>query len=278
MDYRIVGDSCCDLTKIELGKEQFISVPLTLQVDDVYITDDDTFDQGQFIKLVANSKGCPKSACPAPETYMDAYATADDIYVVTLSAELSGSYNSAVLAKNLYLEENGAKNIHIFNSRGASSTQLLICRMIDKLAGAKVAFSDVVTQVEAYIESQNTYFVLETLDFLRKNGRLTKVQAILAGALNIKPVMGANSNGEIVKLEQVRGIKKALMKMVDQVVKDSNGWETLDLVIAHCNCRERAIMVKEELLKKAPFRSIDIIDTRGVSTLYAGDGGVIICC
>lgn len=277
MSYKIVGDSCCDYTTVENKKDTFIQIPLTLDVDGFQIRDDDTFEQIEFLKRVAVSKECPRSACPAPEEYMKAYEQADDIYVVTLSSELSGSYNSAVLAKNLYEEEHGTKNIHVFNSKSASAGQLLICRFIEALAEAGTPFEEVVERVEKYIEGLHTYFVLETLDFLRKNGRLSRVQAILAGALNIKPVMGSE-NGTIIKLTQVRGMKKAISSMIDYAIEGCENKEEKDLVIAHCNCYERAEKAKEEIEKKAQFKSITIVDTRGVSSLYAGDGGIIIAC
>ncbi|HCO29045.1 MAG TPA: DegV family protein, partial [Lachnospiraceae bacterium] len=151
MSYKIVGDSCCDYTTVENKKDTFIQIPLTLDVDGFQIRDDDTFEQIEFLKRVAVSKECPRSACPAPEEYMKAYEQADDIYVVTLSSELSGSYNSAVLAKNLYEEEHGTKNIHVFNSKSASSGQLLICRFIEALAEAGTPFEEVVERVEKYI-------------------------------------------------------------------------------------------------------------------------------
>ena len=277
MSYKIVGDSCCDYTTVENKKDTFIQIPLTLDVDGFQVRDDDTFEQIEFLKRVAVSKECPRSACPAPEEYMKAYEQADDIYVVTLSSELSGSYNSAVLAKNLYEEEHGTKNIHVFNSKSASSGQLLICRFIETLVEAGNPFEEVVERVEKYIEGLHTYFVLETLDFLRKNGRLSRVQAILAGALNIKPVMGSE-NGTIIKLTQVRGMKKAISSMIDYAIAGCENKEEKDLVIAHCNCYERAEKAKEEIEKKAQFKSITIVDTRGVSSLYAGDGGIIIAC
>lgn len=277
MSYKIVGDSCCDYTTVENKKDTFIQIPLTLDVDGFQIRDDDTFEQIEFLKRVEVSKECPRSACPAPEEYMKAYEQADDIYVVTLSSELSGSYNSAVLAKNLYEEEHGTKNIHVFNSKSASSGQLLICRFIETLVEAGNPFEEVVERVEKYIDGLHTYFVLETLDFLRKNGRLSRVQAILAGALNIKPVMGSE-NGTIIKLTQVRGMKKAISSMIDYAIEGCENKEEKDLVIAHCNCYERAEKAKEEIEKKAQFKSITIVDTRGVSSLYAGDGGIIIAC
>ena len=121
MKYKIIVDSCGELTPEMKQDERFASAALTLEVGADTIVDDDSFDQADFLAKVAASKESVKSACPAPESYMEAYSKADDIYVVTLSAELSGSYNSAVLGKNLYEEENGTKNIHVVNSRGAAT-------------------------------------------------------------------------------------------------------------------------------------------------------------
>ena len=207
---------------------------------------------------------------------MEAYDQADDIYVVTLSAELSGSYNSAVLGKNLYEEENGKKNIYVFNSRGASTTQLLIARKIYEYASAGMKFEEVVEKVEAYISTQRTYFVLETLEVLRRNGRLSSLTATLAGALNIKPVMEGTRDGVIQKLTQARGMKKALSKMVDSIVKEGRDLSRRILAIAHCNCPERAEFVKNLIQKNLDVGEIVIIETKGVSSLYACDGGIIL--
>ncbi len=175
MSFDIVSDSCTDLTEEDLKKGCYTLVPLTLLVDGEEIIDDETFDQADFLAKVAASKESVKSACPAPESYMEAYSKADDIYVVTLSAELSGSYNSAVLGKNLYEEENGTKNIHVVNSRGAATTQVLIARKLNEYASQGMPFEEVVDKIEEYTTSLRTYFVLETLEVLRKNGRLSRL-------------------------------------------------------------------------------------------------------
>lgn len=277
MKYKIVCDSCTDLTREDRQKEYFASVPLTLLVDDEEIIDDDNFNQKYFLDKVKECKGGPKSACPAPEVYMEEYKDADEVYVVTLSANLSGSYNSAELAKNLYFEEYGEKKIHIFNSKSASAGQYLIAKRIERLAKEGKEFEEIVENIEQYISEQHTYFVLETLDVLRKNGRLSKVQALLAGTLNIKPIMASTDEGEITKKSQVRGMKKALTKMVELIVEETKGIEEKEIVIAHCNCLERALKVKDDLLALAKVKKIEIIETWGLSSLYACDGGIIIC-
>lgn len=276
MSFHIVCDSCTDLTEEDLKKGCYTLVPLTLLVDGEEIIDDETFDQADFLAKVAASKEAVKSACPAPESYMEAYSKADDIYVVTLSAELSGSYNSAVLGKNLYEEENGTKNIHVVNSRGAATTQVLIARKLNEYASQGMPFEEVVDKIEEYTTSLRTYFVLETIEVLRKNGRLSRLSATIAGALNIKPVMIGTRDGVIQKAAQARGMKKALAKMVEHMGSEGRDLTRRQFVISHCNCYERAVYVKELIKKHLHAEDVDIVDTKGVSSLYACDGGIIV--
>lgn len=276
MKYKIVVDSCCDLPKDLAKDEHFSFVPLTLMVDDFSIIDDETFDQADFLKKVRESKHCPKSACPSPERYMNEFMGENvDVYVVTLSAELSGSYNSAQLGRNLSIEEGGTNNIHVFNSMSASCGEALIAMKIKELAEQGLPFDEVVTAVEEFTHLMKTYFVLESLETLRKNGRLTNLQAIIASALNIKPLMSAEG-GKIIKLDQARGIKKALAKMITLIKEKTINGEEKILAISHCNCFERAEYIKAEILKLMNFKHIIIVDTAGVSSMYANEGGIIV--
>ncbi len=277
MSYKVIVDSCGELTEQMKESGRFETAPLQLQVEDHIITDDDTFDQAAFLKLVAESPECPKSSCPSPESYMNSYhCDADHVYAVTLSAELSGSYNSAVLGKNLYEEEYGEKQIHVFNSRSASVGETLIALKIQECEEAGMEFEQVIEQVNAFIEEQHTYFVLESLDALRKNGRLTGIKALVATALNVKPVMGATPEGSIYQLGQGRGMKKALAKMGDSVAAEAIHPEQKILAISHCNAPERAEAVRKMIQEKIQVKDSFIIDTRGVSSLYASDGGIIV--
>ena len=277
MSYKVIVDSCGELTEQMKESGRFETVPLQLQVEDHIIIDDDTFDQAAFLKLVAESPECPKSSCPSPESYMNSYhCDADHVYAVTLSAELSGSYNSAVLGKNLYEEEYGEKQIHVFNSRSASVGETLIALKIQECEEAGMEFEQVIGQVNAFIEEQHTHFVLESLDALRKNGRLTGIKALVATALNIKPVMGATPEGSIYQLGQGRGMKKALAKMGDSVAAEVIHPEQKILAISHCNAPERAEAVRKMIQEKIQVKDSFIVDTRGVSSLYASDGGIIV--
>lgn len=276
--YKIVIDSCGELPEELKDDMHFCNVPLEIEVDGYQITDDETFDQKDFLQRVKNCIHSPKSACPSPDRYMAAYeGDAEHVYVVTLSGKLSGSYNSAVLASQLYNEEHeDNKQIHVFNSKSASIGETLIGLKIQKMEESGLSFEEVVTQVEDYISSMNTFFVLETLETLRKAGRLSNLKALVANTLNIKPVMGSTKEGMIQQLGQARGMKKALNKMVEDMLKVTKNCENKVLAIAHCNCPERAQFVKEAVEKVAKFKKIVIVNTAGVSSMYANDGGLIM--
>lgn len=276
MAYRIIGDSCTDLTEEMKTDMKVQLVPLSIQLDGETIYDDADFNQEDFLNKLEKSPNCPKSSCPSPDTYMKLYEGEEDIYVVTLSSSLSGSYNSALLAKRLYLEEHPDKNIAVFDSRSASVGQTLIAKKIYEYAEEGKSFEEIVQLVEQYRDELNTKFVLENLDTLRKNGRLTSLQAILVSALNIKPVMGATPEGTINKLGQARGILKALSLMAKLIEEDAGNVINKTLGIAHCNNLERAIFIKDEILKRLPFKDWLIVNTAGISTMYASRGGVIV--
>lgn len=278
VNYKIIVDSCGELTYKMKKSGVYETASLSMEVDGDIIVDDETFDQADFLRRVAASPECPKSSCPSPERYMELYEGSEErVYAVTLSSELSGSYNSAELGRKLWIEEHGSgKQIYVFNSRSASVGETLIGLKIQECEEAGMEFEQTVSTVEKYIESQHTYFVLENLDTLRKNGRLTGIKSFVASALNIKPVMGSTPEGTICQLGQARGMKRALAKMVDQIAREGKATKDKILAISHCNCPERAREVERILLDKIHVKASFIVDTAGISTMYANDGGIIV--
>lgn len=277
MSYKIAIDSCGELLNEWKDDERIESVPLTLMVGGESIIDDETFDQKDFLKKVAACLECPKSACPSPERYMKAYeCEADHIYAVTLSSELSGSYNSAVLGKSLFLEDNPGKKIHVFNSRSASGGESLIAMKIVECEEKGLSFEKIIETVDKYIEEMSTFFVLENLETLRKNGRLSRVKALVASALKIKPVMGSTPEGSICQFDQARGMNKAIVKMVELVGEKGINIHEKIVAITYCNCPERAKMLEEAIRERLNPAKIVVMDTAGVSSMYANDGGVIV--
>ena len=240
------------------------------------IVDDDTFDQGELLWRMKESETAPQSACPSPMQYLEAFdCGADDLYVVTLSALLSGSHNAAAQARSIWLEDHPGANVHIFNSCSASAGEVLVALKIQELAQSGMDFTTVVDQVSRYINEMETYFVLETLDTLRKAGRLSRVQSLVTSTLRIKLLMGATPEGEICKKGQAMSVKQALNKMV-ALMADDLKHVGKRLSIVHCNCLERAFYVKELAMKQCRFDEILVSDTGGIATMYANDGGIVV--
>jgi len=279
MKYKIVGDSCCDVSKSYDVHGKVDIVPLTLYLEGKEYIDDETFNQKEFIDHVAAAKACAKSSCPSPEAFMKAYeGDYDCVFVVTLSGNLSGCYNSAMTGRNMYYEEHpdDKKKIYVFDSCSASNGEGNIAQKIYELAESGADFEEIVEKVNAYKLEMKTYFVIETLEPLRKNGRLSNLKALVATVLNIKPVMSATDEGIIIQLDQARGMERAMRKMFKYIVERTKNIEEKILTISHVNCLERAQWVRDELFKLAKFKDIFITETAGVATLYANDGGIII--
>lgn len=275
MSFKIIVDSCCDLTPAQLREGCFLSVPLTIHVGEESIVDGDAFDQADLLWKMRACESAPRTACPAPAQYLDAFGCgAEDLYVVTLSALLSGSHNAAAQARLLWLEDHPDAHVHIFNSCSASAGQVALAMHIRDLAESGLPFEEVVRQTSQFIGGMETYFVLETLDNLRKNGRLTKLQSIVTSTLKIKLLMAGTREGEICKKGQALSIKQALSKMADLMAADPKH-AGRRLAIAHCNCLDRAFYLKDLALERCKFGEIVISDTCGVSTVYANDGGVV---
>ena len=297
MSFKIIVDSCCDLTGTMLKDPCFVKVPLTIRVENSSFVDDASLDRSDLLWAMKQSEDAPSTACPAPQSYLDAYQCgADDIYVVTLSALLSGSHNSAVQARVLLEEEEPERNVHVFNSCSASSGEVLTALKIRELASSGMPFKKVVREVEQYICQMQTLFVLESLENLRKNGRLTKLQAVVTGALRIKLrkngrltglqsvvtgalriklLMGATPQGEICKLGQALTMKQALGKLVDRMAADPDHQGRV-AAVCHCNCLERAFALKEQIEAKCQFQQVLILEAGGITTVYANDGGVVV--
>jgi len=271
---RLIADSCADFTPEKKEWTDVRLVPLTLTVDKEDIIDDETFCQKTFLEKMRNSPECPRSACPSPERYMREFEGADEIFVVTLSKHLSGSYQSAMLAKQMYQEEHPEVKIEVVDSWSASVGESIIVLKLRSLLD-KFNFEESVKRITTFRNNSQTKFVLEDLDVFIKNGRLTQVQAILCGALNIKPLL-AGKEGQIVKLDQARGVERTLKKLVDSVVADVKEATTRTLAIAHCNHPVRAEEVRKMIMSKVPFKDCMIVNTGGVSTMYANEGGIVV--
>lgn len=275
MAIKIVADSSCDLND-ELRREINIQIaPLILQLGEKSYIDNDTLDVRAYVKDMAQCETSPKTACPSPDEYMKRYEGTESTFVVTLSHCLSGSYNSAVLAKNIFLDEVGNKFIHVFDSLSASVGETIVALKINELANINLGDKEIVDKVSTYIKDMKTFFLLESLDHLAKAGRLNPIIAKIASMLSISPIM-AGDEGSIKLMEKVRGYKRAFMRLIDIIGEEGKNLEDKILGIAHCNCLERAVQFKEEVLKRYNFKAIIIVEMSGLSSSYADNGGIVI--
>lgn len=275
MAFTIVADSCCDLTSAMCAAGPFRRVPLTIQIGEKVFCDDAALRRKELLAAMRECAEPPRTSCPSPADYLDAFEHAEgDIYVITLSALLSGSHNSARQAAAIFQEEHPDRNLHVFNSCSASAGEVVLALKLNELAGSGLPFSQVVRQTDRFITEINTLFILENLDNLKKNGRLTKAQAALTGALHIKLLMGATPEGEICKRGQALTVKQGLSKLVQMMYSDPRHCGKT-LCIAHCNCAARAEELHMQVLKHCDFREVLICPTHGVSTVYANDGGIV---
>lgn len=276
MSFQVIVDSCCDLTAEMRGSPLYHNVPLTIYVGNDEFRDEMGLDTRILVDAMAMCQEASHTACPSPADYLSAFERCEgDLYVVTLSALLSGSHNSAWQAVRLFQEEHPERNVHVFNSCSASSGETLIALKLTQLASQGLPFDQVVREVDQYIAGLETLFVLENLDNLRKAGRLTRVQSLITGALRVKLLMGATPEGEIKKHGQALSIKQALSKMVELIAADEKH-RGKTVCVTHCLCPDRAEHLASLMKKSCDFSQILMAETRGISSFYANNGGVIV--
>ena len=276
----ILADSCCDLSPELLKKTQAKIAPLTITIDDTHYVDDGTVDIPPYLAAMKASKNPVRSACPSPDLYAeDIRATEGDCFIVTLSAKLSGSHNAASLGAQLAQEDMPEKKVHVFDSESASAGETYIALMIHDLIAAGKSFEQIVELVEEKIRSMHTLFVLDSLDNLVKNGRISRTVALLANVLSIRLLMSDDGHGAIKNISKARGIKGALGQMVETCRKHTEGLAAASqrLVISYCNCPERARQVRDMIREKCPaIGEIILTPTSALSSMYANDGVIVI--
>lgn len=276
MKYKIIGDSSCELPENLLNDPHFASVPFGLQIGDEYLIDDENLSIPELIQKIAASPVCPRSSCPSPQLFLEKMEDdCERIYIITISSKLSGSYNSAVLAKNMYEEDHADKKIFVIDSLSACSGETQLALLAHELEENHLPFDEICKKLNAYRDKMETLFVLDNLETLRKNGRLSRVKALVASTLNIKPVCAAD-HGEIIQVSQGLGMRKGLARLVDEMFKRVDDLSARRIIVNHCNNEARALKVREMLLNKMPGLNISILSLRGLSTVYANDGGIVV--
>lgn len=276
MDARIIVDSCVDFNSEVFGNEEYMErIPFKITIDDEEFVDK-YLETRELLEKMKNSKNKIKTACPSPYDFLEVFKKCKNNFVVTISCKLSGSYNSATLAKEMLREEFPDSFVHVFDCKTAASGADLVVLKIKELIEEKLHNSQIIEKVNEYINNMETLFVLDRLDNLVKNGRISSTKGLVGSLLQIIPIMAAN-DGEIILKEQVRGKKKAFNRLVELIGEGGIDYKDRVIGIAHVNAREKAEKLKEEIKNKYNFKDVIIFDGGGLSTVYADDGGIVVC-
>lgn len=280
MKIKIIADSCCDVTPAMRSMMGLESAPLKITIDGNkdYI-DDIHINIKQLLADIKASKKPIVTAAPAPGEYAELMRGAEACVVVTLSRHLSGSYNSAVAARDMVLEEFPEKKIAVFDSKSASAAELRIVLRLHELISQGETFETISEIMPPFIDNMRTMFVLEDLGTLIKNGRIPKMAGMLGTVLMLRPIMGENGAGEIIPIEKVRGTAKALERLVELIAERTAALapKSITSILSYCNCPDRATDLKRKLLAACPaFAEVIMAPTSGLSTVYANNGGVVV--
>jgi len=273
MSYQIIADSCCDVTPQLKERLGLTTIPLLLCLGDEEYTDDENLDLSDFMRRMKQCKDKIGSASPNSDVYRKAFVNAGDSFAITISSELSGSFMSANIAKGLAADEGATA--HVFDSRSASAGELLLAIKLRKLIDRGLPKADIVDKMEHEILDMRTFFMLENLNNLVKNGRMNIIQEKICSALNIRPLFCAEQ-GKIAFHSTSRGDKELISKFAKYIAESEKDTCGENLVITHCENLPFAQKLQNMLEEKFHFSEILITSTRGLSSLYASEKGVII--
>ncbi|HEM6088835.1 TPA: DegV family protein [Streptococcus suis] len=274
--WKIVADSGCDYRQLKnlAPDTEFISVPLTIQVGDQAFVDDANLDIDHMMNVMEASKSAAGSACPSPQAYQAAFEGAENIFVITITGGLSGSFNAARVARDMFVEEHPEVNIHLIDSLSAGGEMDLIVDEINRLIAAGLEFEELVQAITTYQENSKLLFVLAKVDNLVKNGRLSKLVGTVVGLLNIRMVGEASSEGKLELLQKARGHKKSIIAAFEEMKKA--GYNGGRIVMAHRNNAKFFQQFSELVKASFPNAIVDQVATSGLCSFYAEEGGLLM--
>lgn len=276
MKFQILVDSSSDLTADYIKNKEigFSIIPLSIYVGEREFVDDENIKPLEMLEYLHSSKEKSHTACPSPDLWLEKYSEADYTFAVTMTSELSGTYNSAVVARDMAQNK---ENIHIFNTLATSGTLELVVDKIVELIENGTDFAKIITEVEEFIKTRNLFFILHRFDNLVANGRMSKFAGFMAKTLIIRPVCTASPKGTIDMVSKSIGALGAYKKMVELASIRCDDFAKRKCVITHCDNLEDAETIKKLILEKCPFKEVVIKPMRGLCSYYALDKGLIIC-
>lgn len=277
---KIITDSSCDLKEIRLVYDrngevvQFAKAPLTIRIGDREFVDDENLDVAGMMAALKAYDGASSSACPAPGAWCDAFSGADEIYVITITSALSGAYNSAMVAKEMELEEHPEKKIQVIDSLSTGPEMELIVRQLLREIADGGSFEKIVENITAYQKRTKLSFVLHSVDNLVKNGRVSKLAGFAASVLGISVIGRASRKGELEMVTKCRGNNKVAGSVLEEM--KAQGYDGGLVSITHCFNEKAAIQLRNRIQKEYPDAEISIMATGGLCSYYAEEEGILI--
>lgn len=274
MKRKIVADSSCDIW--ELNGVDFAVAPITISTDNKHYVDNQELDVRLMSEDLAKYKGVSHTACPSVGSWLDCYEGYDEVFVVTLTGAMSGTYNSAMTAKGIYEEENENVKVHVFDSLSTGPEMRLLIEKLKEMIEEDLPFEEIVEKGQDYLKHSRLFFALKSLHNFAMNGRVSKTVASAIGVLNISIFATASEEGTIQQISKCRGEKKVVKSMIEHL--ENAGYHGGKVRISHADNLKLAHSVRDKILELYPHADIIVYPMGGLCTYYAEIGGLLVGC
>ena len=269
---KIVADSSANL--LALKNVDFSSAPLKVITAEKEFVDDEALDLGAMVEYFSQYKGKSKTSCPNPADWVDAFGDADDVFCVAITSGLSGSYNSACIAKQMYEADHDGARVYVVDSLSAGPELTLITEKLEQMILEGMDFAQICQSIETYKQNTGLLFMLESLNNFAANGRVSPAVAKIAGVLGIRIVGKASDQGTLEPTDKCRGEAKSLTTIL--VHLKAHGLSAGKVQIAHCSNEQAARKLKAMIQTEIPGASVAIGENRGLCSYYAEIGGLLV--
>ena len=269
---KITADSSANLLHLE--NVTFTSAPLKIIAGEREFVDSEALDLEGMLGFFDQYKGRSQTSCPNTSDWLEAFGDAEDVFCITITSGLSGSYNTACTAKEIYEEEHPGRRVFVIDSLSAGPELTLIAEKLETLIAQGMEFEEICTEIKKYQQKTGLVFMLESLKNFAANGRVSPAVAKLAGVLGIRVVGKASDEGTLEPIHKCRGVEKSLHAIVEHLKE--NGLSAGKVQIAHCVNEPAAQKLREMLRTAFPRATVKIGINRGLCSYYAEKGGLLV--
>ena len=269
---KIVADSSCDLC--ELKYTEFSVAPMKIITEEREFVDDSSLDVDAMVDYFYQYKGKSRSSCPNISDWLEAFGDADEIFCITITSGISGSYNSACAAKQIYEKENDGKRVFVCDTLSAGPEITLIIEKIEEYIGKGMPYDDICDNIKKYKEKTGLVFILKSLRNFANNGRVSPIMAKLIGITGIRVIGRASSKGTLEPKNKCRGDRRALETLIDEL--EAEGFRSGRISIGHCQNESAAEQLKKMIMEKFMNIQVEMHKLKGLCSFYAEKGGVLV--